>query len=151
MDNDVRRYYEDLYRRPPRRAQSGLERLKQWLARTGTGGEDEPYRGAGDVTNSIRRTIERAEHTVLGGRGLRLREDARLLLLLNGEYMIAGPIIEAGRLPTGEVLSDLEQDIGQVLNAVDPHDHEVSGYDVIDSLARQRKDLRTSRLSVWDT
>jgi hypothetical protein len=104
MDLGPRQYYSELYARPPRRP-------------------DPPQQppvfevDEAQLADEVRGAISRAERTQLANRGLRLREDAKCLLLLNGQYMIAQPILATGRMEPDELRNALQEDLESVLKS----------------------------------
>src|SRR4051794_14351962 len=103
MDLRARLYYMDLYGRSPRRPAGARHQAKVVDV-------DEAR-----LADEIRALITKVEDDLLARRNRSLREDARCVLLINVQHMIAQPILETGRLSESELMILLEDDIRTIL------------------------------------
>jgi len=110
------------------------------------------------VDNAIQRAISEAELSLYAGYKLRLRDDARFLLLLNLSEMIARPLLVNGAADD-YFQSGVAEDVQRVVetaaqqhrrNANDDEDEgSISARGVIDALSNSWQDLAVGKTGLW--
>jgi hypothetical protein len=89
-----------------------------------------------------------------GTKGSASARDAKALLAVNFQDMVASPLLLHG-VPPGEVGDALTEDIARLARAASTETDEldnagVSGRAVIDALSRNWSELRISQYRMWD-
>jgi hypothetical protein len=101
----------------------------------------------------LRDLIVGANERLIAERGVRLRPDAELFLLLNFREMIARPLDARGSVEVrDELRGGLEHDIWTVAEAAaeDAEEPEVSGHQVVNALSKTWYRMITLRWGIWD-
>lgn len=97
----------------------------------------------------IRRAIERTERE--NNREIPIRPDAKYFLMVNFHHLIVKPLYEAipyRQLPNLE--DDIQSDIYTIiLEASRERDEEISGHQIMRTIDRVWKNLRTTRFELW--
>jgi hypothetical protein len=106
-----------------------------------------------ELNRYLRELIAGVNERLVAERGVRLRPDAQLFLLLNFRELIARPLDARG--PTdvrGELRGGLEHDIWTVADAAaeEAEEPEVSGHQVVNALSSTWYRMVTLRWGIWD-
>ena len=102
---------------------------------------------------TVRRIIDEAELELVARNRVRLRPDAKYLLLMNFIEMIGRPLTMANRFDTETVANLVRSDINlMVSDATERRGEtaEVSGHGIIDALSRNWKRLKVLEFKVWE-
>ena len=159
----MNKVHRDVYARLYEEAYSG-ESLpasrREEFAYAGEGFEPEVTREL-NQTEFIREAVEKIDQELSRERGLRLRPDSKLFLLLNFNEMIARPLASGGRLESGKLLSGVEKDLRLIVQrAAEEHrphpqegelggEAEISSHYIVNALSRSWADLHVTGL-IWD-
>ena len=113
----------------------------------------EEFSQADESSTVVAKVIDEAEKQVLFQVGLRLREDAKYLLLLNLRGMIAHPLLMGG-IVLDSILEAAQGDVRLLISAAasrvkEAGETEVSGHAVIDAISAIWPDLKLTHFQLW--
>lgn len=99
----------------------------------------------------IRRVIEERGETVLKKRKLKLREDAKLLIIVLCKYMILTPILGAKARTISQTIDAVQSDLERILTAAKgDSSREISGHAILVAVAEQWGDLDVGDFGIWN-
>jgi hypothetical protein len=101
----------------------------------------------------VRRAIDEIEIELASERKLRLRADAKFLLLINLSEMIMRPVLAGGRVRFEEFQVAVRDDINLLITDAASQrgeEPEISGHALIDALSRNWRKLKLTDLKIWE-
>jgi hypothetical protein len=103
------------------------------------------------VDNAVRAAVN-AGREEADRRGLDLRDDAQLLILLLAREVVARPVVEISPEDAESLPDDLANDVATVVKRVadESTDREVSIHTFLDGLSASWEELRSGRYRLWD-
>jgi len=140
MDEVYRDIYADLYNYDYGKLHLRWEILEE--------GRWYPYR------DNLRLSIESSESTLMEKQNIKLRADAKYLLLVNFWQMIVIPIQMARKSEIKNIQDIVSNDISVLLEEASRNcksGDEISGHAIINALSRSWKNLKVSNAKLWES